>query len=63
MKNALIILAIGICIGYVGTQDMKDEQAQEQRYCEMRAIWEKNKDIEPTKRPGWPNFKPEVECK
>ena len=55
---ALLIGALGL----VGIMDMEDEIKQEQHYCEMRRIWEQNKETVPRFKPGWPNFKPEIKC-
>jgi hypothetical protein len=64
--NALKVISIALlmigALGLIGAMDAEDEAAQDDHYCEMRQIWEQNRDIEPRYRPGWPNFKPEIEC-
>lgn len=64
--NALKVISIALlmigALGLIGAMDAEDEAAQDDHYCEMRKIWEQNRDIEPRYRPGWPNFKPEVIC-
>ena len=62
LKVASVLLLIFGAYGLLGTLDYEDEQKQLEQYCEMRRIWEESKDIVPHKRPGWPNFKPEVQC-
>ena len=59
---AMVCLLVGAW-GISSTMEMEDEIRQEEHYCEMRRIWEQNRDIEPRYRPGWPNFKPEIECR
>jgi hypothetical protein len=63
LKVAGVIGFIFVAYGIVGHLDEEDERLQTQHYCEMRQIWEQNRDVLPIKRPGWPNFKPEVTCK
>lgn len=58
---AFVIIMV-VAYGIVGTHDFEDAQAEEAHYCEMRRIWESSRDIVPHKRPGWPNFKPEIDC-
>lgn len=62
LKVAAMICLIFGAYGLMGTLEYEDEQKQVEQYCEMRRIWEESKDILPAKRPGWPNFKPEVQC-
>lgn len=66
MNQILKAVSIGLILigamGLVGVMDYQDEVRSEEHYCYMRAVWEANKDIVPQKRPGWPNFKPEVKC-
>lgn len=58
---SIALLMIG-ALGLIGAMDAEDEARQDEHYCEMRRIWESNKSIDATVRPGWPNFKPEVTC-
>lgn len=59
---AIALLMIG-GLGLIGAMDAEDEAKQDEHYCEMRQLWENNKHIDASVRPGWPNFKPEVTCK
>lgn len=56
------IVFVVVAYGSVGYLEEQDENKSVQHYCEMRKIWEQSKDILPQKRPGWPNFKPEIDC-
>ena len=58
---SIALLMIG-ALGLIGAMDAEDEAKQDEHYCYMRAVWEANKDIDKSTRPGWPNFKPEVTC-
>lgn len=63
LKVASVLVLIFGAYGLMGTLEFEDEQREIEHYCEMRRIWEDGKDIDPRFRPGWPNFKPEVNCK
>ena len=58
---SIAVILIG-ALGLVGIMDFEDEVKQDEHYCFMRAVWEANKDIDASVRPGWPNYKPEVKC-
>jgi hypothetical protein len=58
---SIAVILIG-ALGLVGVMDFEDEVKQDEHYCYMRAVWEANKDIDASVRPGWPNYKPEVKC-
>ena len=58
---SIAVILIG-ALGLVGVMDFEDEVKQDEHYCFMRAVWEANKDIDASVRPGWPNYKPEVKC-
>jgi hypothetical protein len=58
---SIAVLLMG-ALGLVGMLDLEDEIKQDEHYCYMRAVWEANKNIDASVRPGWPNYKPEVKC-
>ena len=62
LKGISIAVVLIGALGLVGVMDFEDEVKQDEHYCFMRAVWEANKDIDASVRPGWPNFKPEVKC-
>ena len=57
----LLFLIAAVCL--IGAIDYEEEKEQEEHYCYMRKIWEENKKVPENKRDGWPNFKPEIDCK
>jgi hypothetical protein len=50
--------AIVLVLGYVGSQDHQDEQAEAEKYCEMVKIWKDTKG-----QSGWPAYDGESQCK
>jgi hypothetical protein len=62
LKGISIAVVLIGALGLAGTMDLEDEIKQDEHYCYMRAVWEANKDIDASVRPGWPNYKPEVKC-
>jgi hypothetical protein len=62
LKFVGAITFVLVAYGVVGHLDEENERLETERYCQMRQIWEQNKDVLPVKRPGWPNFKPEIVC-
>lgn len=62
LKIAGVLAFIFVAYGLAGHFDEIDAKEQDEHYCQMREIWEQNKDVLPVKRPGWPNFKPEIVC-
>lgn len=62
LKGISVAVVLIGALGLVGIMDFEDEVKQDEHYCYMRAVWEANKDIDASVRPGWPNYKPEVKC-
>jgi len=61
----LVGLILILLFGLVGHFDQENEQFEEDRYCEMVALWNKDKaaGIPANQRNGWPPFrKGEVSC-
>ena len=52
MKKLIIIAAVLAALGWVGTQDVNDEQRRAQTYCEQVKQWKDSKGER-----GWPDFK------
>lgn len=58
-------LILIVLFGLVGNSDYENEQFETERYCEMVALWNKDKaaGIPADQRNGWPPFrKGEVSC-
>lgn len=61
----LVGLILILLFGLVGHMDQENEEFEQDRYCEMVAIWNKDKaaGIPADQRSGWPPFrKGEVSC-
>lgn len=64
-QAVLVGLIFIVLFGMVGHFDQENEEFEEQRYCEMVEIWNKDKaaGIPADQRNGWPPFrKGEVSC-
>ena len=61
---SFITMMVITVFGLVGRMDYEDELMQHAHYCEMRGIYEqdKNNNVPEEERSGWPNFKPEIQC-